>query len=136
MPAGVPVGTLAIGEAGARNAGLLAARILALSDPALAERLAAYAARARPQSVPARGRGLTALRMADFPLAPGSTIGVLGGGQLGRMLALAAARPGLRRRGARPRAAARRRTASPPTPSSAAYDDPDALAGAGRSSPT
>ena len=34
MPAGVPVGTLAIGEAGARNAGLLAARILALADPA------------------------------------------------------------------------------------------------------
>jgi 5-(carboxyamino)imidazole ribonucleotide mutase len=40
MPAGVPVGTLAVGEAGARNAGLLAAKILALSDPALAERLA------------------------------------------------------------------------------------------------
>lgn len=40
MPAGVPVATLAIGEAGARNAGLLAAQILALSDPALAERLA------------------------------------------------------------------------------------------------
>jgi 5-(carboxyamino)imidazole ribonucleotide mutase len=44
MPAGVPVGTLAIGEAGAKNAGLLAAQILALSDPALAERLAAYRA--------------------------------------------------------------------------------------------
>jgi 5-(carboxyamino)imidazole ribonucleotide mutase len=40
MPAGVPVGTLAVGEAGARNAGLLAAKILALSDPALAKRLA------------------------------------------------------------------------------------------------
>ena len=38
MPAGVPVGTLAIGEPGARNAGLLAAQILALSDPALAAR--------------------------------------------------------------------------------------------------
>jgi len=45
MPAGIPVGTLAIGEAGARNAGLLAAKILALSDPALAERLAAHSAR-------------------------------------------------------------------------------------------
>src|SRR5579884_2755918 len=44
MPAGIPVGTLAIGEAGARNAGLMAARILALSDPALAQRLAAHAA--------------------------------------------------------------------------------------------
>ncbi|SMF32435.1 5-(carboxyamino)imidazole ribonucleotide mutase [Tistlia consotensis] len=39
MPGGVPVGTLAIGESGARNAGLLAASILALSDPALDERL-------------------------------------------------------------------------------------------------
>jgi len=42
MPAGVPVGTLAIGEAGATNAGLLAAKILATSDPALAERVKAY----------------------------------------------------------------------------------------------
>ena len=42
MPGGVPVGTLAIGEAGARNAGLLAAGILALSDDALAERLDAW----------------------------------------------------------------------------------------------
>ena len=46
MPAGVPVGTLAIGEAGAANAGLLAAAILALGDPALAERLATWRARA------------------------------------------------------------------------------------------
>jgi 5-(carboxyamino)imidazole ribonucleotide mutase len=46
MPAGVPVGTLAIGEMGATNAGLLAAQILALSDPALFARLeAARAAR-------------------------------------------------------------------------------------------
>jgi 5-(carboxyamino)imidazole ribonucleotide mutase len=39
MPAGIPVGTLAIGEPGATNAGLLAASILALNDPALAKRL-------------------------------------------------------------------------------------------------
>jgi 5-(carboxyamino)imidazole ribonucleotide mutase len=39
MPAGVPVGTLAIGEAGASNAGLLAAQILALEDEELARRL-------------------------------------------------------------------------------------------------
>ena len=45
MPAGVPVGTLAIGKAGAINAALLAAAILALSDPALAERLDAWRAR-------------------------------------------------------------------------------------------
>ena len=44
MPAGVPVGTLAVGAAGAKNAGLLAAKILALSDPALAGRVAAFRA--------------------------------------------------------------------------------------------
>jgi 5-(carboxyamino)imidazole ribonucleotide mutase len=42
MPAGVPVGTLAIGKAGAVNAGLLAAAILATSDDGLAARLAAW----------------------------------------------------------------------------------------------
>lgn len=42
MPKGVPVGTLAIGEAGAANAGLLAASILASSDEALLARLEAY----------------------------------------------------------------------------------------------
>jgi len=45
MPPGVPVGTLAIGQAGAINAALLAAGILALSDPALGERLEAWRAR-------------------------------------------------------------------------------------------
>jgi 5-(carboxyamino)imidazole ribonucleotide mutase len=45
MPAGIPVGTLAIGKAGARNAGLLAARILARGDAALAERVRALRAR-------------------------------------------------------------------------------------------
>ncbi|KPL69004.1 N5-carboxyaminoimidazole ribonucleotide mutase [Erythrobacter sp. SG61-1L] len=44
MPAGIPVGTLAIGEAGATNAGLHAAAILALSDAALSERLKAWRA--------------------------------------------------------------------------------------------
>lgn len=42
MPGGVPVGTLAIGEAGARNAGLMAASILALGDPGLSQRLRAW----------------------------------------------------------------------------------------------
>jgi 5-(carboxyamino)imidazole ribonucleotide mutase len=50
MPGGIPVGTLAIGPAGAKNAGLLAARILALSDAGLAERVAAYA-RAQTEGV-------------------------------------------------------------------------------------
>ena len=44
MPAGIPVGTLAIGEAGATNAGLLAAAILATGDPKLAERLKTFRA--------------------------------------------------------------------------------------------
>lgn len=44
MPAGVPVGTLAIGPAGAANAALLAVSILALEDPALRGRLLAYRA--------------------------------------------------------------------------------------------
>ena len=47
MPAGVPVGTLAIGGAGAANAGLLAAAILALEDPELARRVSARRARQR-----------------------------------------------------------------------------------------
>lgn len=42
MPKGVPVGTLAIGKPGAANAGLLAAEILAIADPALRERLRAW----------------------------------------------------------------------------------------------
>jgi 5-(carboxyamino)imidazole ribonucleotide mutase len=44
MPKGIPVGTLAIGDAGAANAGLLAAAIVALHDPELAQRLDAYRA--------------------------------------------------------------------------------------------
>ena len=45
MPAGIPVGTLAIGDAGAKNAALLAAAVLALEDRALAKRLDAFRAR-------------------------------------------------------------------------------------------
>lgn len=51
MPGGVPVGTLAIGPAGARNAALLAASILALSDPALSERVDLFRS-AQTESVP------------------------------------------------------------------------------------
>ena len=42
MPAGIPVATLAIGKAGATNAGILAAQILALGDPAIAKKLEAH----------------------------------------------------------------------------------------------
>ncbi len=51
MPAGIPVGTLAIGRAGAVNAALLAAAILSLADPELAARLAAWR-EARTAAVP------------------------------------------------------------------------------------
>lgn len=44
MPGGIPVGTLAIGTSGAKNAALLAASVLALSDPAIAEALDAFRA--------------------------------------------------------------------------------------------
>jgi 5-(carboxyamino)imidazole ribonucleotide mutase len=45
MPAGIPVGTLAVGEAGAVNAALLAAAVLALEDKPLAQRLDAWRTR-------------------------------------------------------------------------------------------
>ena len=51
MPAGIPVGTLAIGEAGAKNAGIMAAKILALADARLAGRLAEFARR-QTDSIP------------------------------------------------------------------------------------
>jgi len=56
MPGGIPVGTLAIGEAGAKNAGLLAVRILASTRPELRKKLHAYhadlAAKVRQESLP------------------------------------------------------------------------------------
>ncbi|MEA2691264.1 MAG: 5-(carboxyamino)imidazole ribonucleotide mutase [Acidobacteriota bacterium] len=56
MPSGVPVGTLAIGKAGAANAALLAVRVLALRDPELRERLRAFVdeqtARVRAETLP------------------------------------------------------------------------------------
>jgi 5-(carboxyamino)imidazole ribonucleotide mutase len=49
MPRGVPVGTLAIGDAGARNAALLAVRILAVTRPELQQRLQAFHDQQRDQ---------------------------------------------------------------------------------------
>jgi 5-(carboxyamino)imidazole ribonucleotide mutase len=57
MPAGIPVATVAVG--GARNAGLLAVRILAVSDPALAARMAAFQADLR-SAAQAKGEALRA----------------------------------------------------------------------------
>jgi 5-(carboxyamino)imidazole ribonucleotide mutase len=56
MPAGIPVGTLAIGRAGAVNAALLAAAVLALDDPALSERLEAWRRR-QTETVAERPQG-------------------------------------------------------------------------------
>jgi phosphoribosylaminoimidazole carboxylase PurE protein len=89
MPAGVPVGCLAIGKAGATNAGLLAVGILALANPALQKKLHAF-----------RSRQTRTVLKAVLPkmtvVPPGSAVGVLGSGQLGRMFALAARRLGYR----------------------------------------
>ncbi|MGX5915477.1 5-(carboxyamino)imidazole ribonucleotide mutase [Aliidiomarina sp. Khilg15.8] len=51
MPKGVAVGTLAIGEAGASNAGLLAAQVLGSHDPAIAERIKAFRAKQRDKVI-------------------------------------------------------------------------------------
>ncbi|KAK0350920.1 hypothetical protein LTR94_027062, partial [Friedmanniomyces endolithicus] len=119
MPGGVPVATLAIGEAGAANAGILAAQILALSDTSVAERLSAFRA-AQTESV-----------AETLPLPPGSTLGILGGGQLGRMLSQAASRLGfdvviLDPQPDCPAARVSRAQITAP------YDDPDALQALGR----
>ena len=89
MPGGVPVGTLAIGKAGATNAGLLAVSILATSRPELRERLRAF----RDEQTREGAGGSLAVTGS---ILPGATIGVLGSGQLGRMMAIAARRMGYR----------------------------------------
>ena len=65
--------------------------ILALCDAALAERLEAWRAQQTEAVAEAPRRSMS---VSASPLPPGATIGILGGGQLGRMLALAAARLG------------------------------------------
>ena len=100
MPAGIPVGTLAIGEAGAINAALLAAAVLALSDPG-AGRPAGRLARGADRG---GGRGTAERRMtprpidpdAAGPVSPGVDLGILGGGQLGRMIGAGRRRLGFR----------------------------------------
>jgi len=71
MPAGIPVATVAVG--GARNAGLLAVRILAVSDPALAERMSQFQAELR-SAAQVKGEALRAkvrvLRAGTEPQPP------------------------------------------------------------------
>ena len=108
MPKGIPVATFAIGTAGAANAALFAVAMLANEDAALRARLEAF------RAAPDRGRAgddapeLTVQRESPDAaprrfIAPGATLGVLGGGQLGRMFVHAAQQTGLRDRGARSR---------------------------------
>ena len=118
MPKGIPVATFAIGSAGAANAALFAVAMLAADDAGLRARLEAYRARQtdaaramtrRAEVTRERGSesagGATPSAAAASFIAPGATLGVLGGGQLGRMFVHAAQRDGLSHRGARPRPA-------------------------------
>ncbi len=102
MPKGVPVGTLAIGAAGAANAGLLAAQILATTDAALQEKMSAWRAARRDEVLATRAARRRLRGAADehdgtrSRFFPGATIGIFGGGQLGRMTAMAARAMGYR----------------------------------------
>jgi phosphoribosylaminoimidazole carboxylase PurE protein len=92
MPKGIPVATFAIGAAGAANAALFAVAMLANEQPALRAQLDAF--RARQTDGGAR-HDAAARRMTEpVFLPPGSTLGVMGGGQLGRMFVHAAQRLG------------------------------------------
>jgi phosphoribosylaminoimidazole carboxylase PurE protein len=69
MPAGIPVATVAIGKAGARNAGLLAVQILALNDADLTRRLVEFKAE-MAIGVEAKARVLKEKLAKDFPASP------------------------------------------------------------------
>ena len=75
---------------------LLAAAILALADAGAGRAGWMPGARRRPPAWPKRPRATPDMSLTGDPLPPGATIGILGGGQLGRMSALAAARLGYR----------------------------------------
>jgi hypothetical protein len=120
MPRGFPVATMAIGAAGAANAGLMAAAILALSDPALAARLDAWR-QALSDSDPRGTAGcLTGLRPARSSAfwAAGTWPDAVGGGGAARFPAL----PHLRARRGLPGLAGRLRHHDAP------YEDAAALA--------
>lgn len=69
MPAGIPVATVAIGQAGARNAGILAAQILALNDAELTRKLVEFKA-AMAAGVEAKAKALQKRLEQDFPPSP------------------------------------------------------------------
>ena len=104
MPQGIPVATFAIGSAGAANAALFAVAMLAAGDAGLRARLEAYRAAPERRGAGDDGRPEVTLGSAgpragagERPyLAPGATLGVVGGGQLGRMFVHAAQTLGYR----------------------------------------
>ena len=96
MPKGAPVGTLAIGKPGAANAALFAAEILALTDDDLRARLRAWREERREEVLGQELDGNDGEPASVTAILPGSTIGILGGGQLGRMTAMAARSLGYR----------------------------------------
>jgi phosphoribosylcarboxyaminoimidazole (NCAIR) mutase len=69
MPAGIPVATMAIGKAGARNAGLFAVQLLALHDAELTRKLVEFKAD-MATGVEAKAKALQRRLEADFPPAP------------------------------------------------------------------
>lgn len=69
MPAGIPVATVAIGKAGARNAGILAVQMLAIHDADLARKLGAFKVE-MAAGVEAKARVLAQRLSADFPSSP------------------------------------------------------------------
>ncbi len=85
MPGGIPVATTAIGAAGAKNAGILAARMLSIQNPSLVEKLNQY------ESSLIQTR---TCKMNFNKLKFGVTIGIIGGGQLGKMMAQSAQKMG------------------------------------------
>ena len=102
MPAGVPVATFAIGEAGATNAALFAVSLLAADDAALATRLDAYRADRRQQAARSGAPASVSRHVTGHDVVtPPATIGMLGGGQLGRYALIAARVDGVPHRGAR-----------------------------------
>ena len=107
---------------GAVNAALLAAAVLALADPELAA-----AARGVARRAARRRAGISERRDGCMILSPGATIGILGAGQLGRMLAIAALKIGLRCHIYAPEAEAPAHDAAS-AKTVAAYDDEAALA--------
>ena len=113
MPKGVPVGTLAIGKPGAANAALLAAEILATTDAASMSGWPRGARRGRRKCsirnwiwscLGERLRNRSSRRIIQL-FEPGGLIAILGGGQLGRMTAMAARTMGYRVRVMDPEAA-------------------------------